>query len=205
VQMKVLSQVLFPFFMAFLVIFGILSFAVGVGLIVASPRMLRLFERANRWISTREKFAVLEKSRNIAPFFNKHRRWFGAIFILGGLYALYGLAFDSKTVMLALRMTARYAYAIGVFETLRWLLVAGSILAIAVGALLIWAPRLLDAVAARADQWYAPKFPAERADAMHMPLDRLVQTYPRAAGWIIALCAGVVVVVAWTLWLKMPW
>lgn len=190
------AQLLFSFVATVFLVFGLLAFAVGLGLIVSARGMSRLFSLTNRWISLRRPLRSLERVHDIRPMVGRYRRWFGAVFVAGAAFSVYGLLlqFRAETLASALRFELPGVVVAWLLESLRWLLVLGSLLALAVGFLLLFSPGMLDRIAAAADRWYSPRRAITRADRMHLALDLRVRQHPRAAGAIIAAAALFVVV-----------
>jgi hypothetical protein len=78
-------------------------------------------------------------------------------------------------------------------QTTKWFLVAGSTLAVAVGLLLLFFPRALQAFEVRMNHWYSTRhLLSAESDTLRTPLDFLVEAYPRACGSIIALSCVVI-------------
>ena len=72
-------------------------------------------------------------------------------------------------------------------QTMRWFLIAGSVLAVAVSALILLFPQALTALEARMNKWYSTRHVLPPAgETMRFPLEILVEASPRPAGWIIA-------------------
>jgi len=76
-------------------------------------------------------------------------------------------------------------------ESTKWILVAGSLLAIAVGVMLAFFPNAMHALEGYANRWVSTRQMtrpiAEGGDRMHLALDRVVAAYPRTAGWILVI------------------
>ena len=83
-----IAEVLIVFFL----IGGIVSLAVGVGLILNSACTLRFLAALNRWVSMRSATKPLEIPRDTTRAVQKHRRWLAVIFIAGGAFATFVLA-----------------------------------------------------------------------------------------------------------------
>jgi hypothetical protein len=78
---------------------------------------------------------------------------------------------------------------------MKWFLVAGSVLAVAVGILMLFFPRALAAFEAGMNRWYSTrKLVPTGSESMKFPLELLVEASPRASGWIIAAASLVVAV-----------
>ncbi len=192
----IIDQFLIPFIIRFFFVFGILSFAVGVGLIFNHVRMVRFFGIMNHWVSMRRSTKWLSIPRDTGPVVQRFRRLIGAIFVLVATFSTFVLItqIEAKSVVAALRLDIPYALAMWLIESARWLLITGSMVAIAVGIMLIFFPNALLAIEARANYWYSTRSRSRGGDTMHMTFDRWMGTYPRALGWLIAAASLFVVV-----------
>lgn len=193
---SVVAQLLFPFITTAFFVLGVVGFVVGVGLIVSSPAMFRLFSVMNRWISLRRPLKPLEVPFDIKPAVGRSRLLFGALLSVGALVSLYGLLIrvDGQALAAALRFDLPGAYVAWLVDSLRWFLILGSVLALIVGVLLMVSPKTLDPFASAADRWYSTRQAVTGADEMNLALDDWVRIHPRAAGWVIAIGALIVAV-----------
>ena len=197
---QVVEQLIIPFVVLFFFVWGIIGIAVGVSLIVYGARMLQFFSTMNRWVSTRQKFKAVAVPHDIGQAVQRHRRWLAAVFVAGAAYAIFGLVarFDVSAVVSALGMGIPRFYVEWAVESLRWLLVVGSVFAIVIGIMLGFFPNALGALEAYANRWYSFRQLGMRlgipGDTMYLTLDKWVETFPKTAGWIIAIAASVVVV-----------
>ena len=176
---------------------GLAVFALGVGLIAGSAATLRFFAAMNRWVSTRRATRPLEVPHDTRPAVQKHRRWLAVVFVAGAAFAVYGLAtgFDVRAVSHVLGLEARpFSTASWLIESIRWLLIAGNLVAIVIGIMLGFFPAALAALEARGGHWYSDRRLAKGADAMNFALDDWVAASPRAAGWIMTV-AGLILAV----------
>ena len=186
----VIDQLLVPSLALFFLVWSAAGVAAGVGLIVSSARMLRFLDSLNHWVSSRRSLKPLEVPRDTGLTVRRNRRWFGAVLVVAAAYPIYTLAarFDISGVALALGTDIpRLSLAAVAVDAMRWFRVVGSVGAAAAGVMLMFFPRALDAVEARANRWVSSRQMAGDADTMHLTLDRWVAAFPRAAGWIIAV------------------
>jgi hypothetical protein len=189
---ELLVRALFLFFL----VAGIAGTALGLSLILSPARVFQLLSPMNRWVSGSKTLAPLEIVHNIDPTIYKYRRWFSAAFIVGSGFSLFMIVAKLDVgVVLSLIGASRYSF-IGpwLLQSLKWLMIAGSVLALVIGIVLGFFPTALGALEKRANQWYAPKRLGQGADEMHLPIDRWVQSSPKTAGWIISVGALIVVV-----------
>ncbi len=187
----VFDEILVPVVFLFFLVSGIFGVGFGIGLAVFRGRVFRLIGPMNRWISARKSLEPMETQHDIEPFVHKYRRWFSALFIIGGTFSIFMLAAKVDVAAVTSVFGARRFSIIGpwVIQSLATFLIIGSVLAIATGIILGFFPRALGALEMRTDHWYSSPQIAKGADEMHVPLDRWFQSSPRAAGWIVAVAA----------------
>jgi hypothetical protein len=185
---------------------GAFVFAVGTGLVVSNAGMQRIFARLNRWVSTRRVLRPLEIPHDTTQFVRKYRRWIGAFFIVGACYAIYGLvaSYNERAFvsMLDMQTWPRY-FAAWLAESARWILLLGNAAAIVAGIMLELAPDKLAALETKGGHWFSDRQIAKGADTINDPLDRLVATYPRFAGCIIALVGALMMADFGFMWFKL--
>lgn len=175
---------------------GLMTFAVGVGLIMGSAGTLRFFAAVNRWVSTRSVIGPVEDSSVAGRPVQKFRRWVAVAFIAGAAFALYGLAtaFDAQEVSRAFGLdTWPTSAASWLAESARWVLIVGNLAAIVIGMILGFFPDALAALEVGGGRRYVFRRLVKGADTMNLSLDNWVAASPRAAGWVIAV-AGLVLV-----------
>jgi hypothetical protein len=110
----------------------------------------------------------------------------GTVFLLGGVLgaALLLWRLDFAQPGSSLRIPPHFLIAL---ETVKWTLVAGSTFAAVVGALMIVAPHRLARLELKLNDWRSTERWAAASDRVHTPLEPIVQAYPRASGFLIAL------------------
>ena len=175
---------------------GIMTLAVGVGLIVGRAGTLRFFVSMNRWVSTRRAFKPIEVARDTRQAVQKHRRWLAVVFIAGALFAVYGLGtgFDAGAISFVFGLDAQpSSVAAWLVESIRWVLIVGNLAAIVVGIMLAFFFDALAALEARGSRWYSDRQLVKGGDDMNLSLDNWVAASPRAAGAIIAVAASILV------------
>lgn len=180
----------------FFLVGGFVVFAVGLGLSLRTEGTLQLFDTMNRWVSMRRASRPLEVARDTQPLVRKYRRGLAAIFVAGGLYALYGLAtqFNPASVIHVFSLNfLKPVYASWVVESARWILIVGNAAAIGIGIALAVFPGWVEALEARGSRWYSARRAARGADDLRLPLDQKVTAYPRASG-VIMMFFGLVLV-----------
>lgn len=191
-----IAQIFITFVYRVFLVFGIVAFVVGVGLIADHARMRRVCEFMNRWISTRPAVKWLATPHDSVTVENRFRYAIGAVSIFAAGFSVFVLnvQIDAEHVAAAIPLNMPRAFEVLLVESLRRILIAGSLLAIAVGVMLILFPDALRAIETRANRWYSTRRILRNGDAMNMDFDRWLDGNSRVAGWIIASGALVVVV-----------
>ncbi len=191
--------------MAFLV-WGAVAAAVGAGLMVYGERIFRLFGLLDHHVSTRRGFKPLAMAHDVGQSVRRHRHLFGALFVAGAAYSIYGLLaqFDGPALVAALNLPYPRGFVLWILESLRWCLIAFGALALAVGAMLGAFPDALGRLEATANRWVSVRKLADGVDVMHLPLDRMVRAFPRTAGAVILAGALFVVASAAVTWSGIP-
>jgi hypothetical protein len=187
---------IFQFLVVLFLVGGIVTLAVGVGLIFGSDGTLRFLGAMNRWVSTRRVLSPIEGSRENGRPVQGHQRWLAVVFIAGAAFAIIGLGtgFDAGAVSHAFGLGTRpSSVAPWLVESARWTLIVGNLIAIVIGIGLGFFPDQLAALEARGVRWYSNRRLAAGANDMNLSLDDWVAASPRAAGWIISV-AGLVLV-----------
>ena len=195
-QNVLIDQLLVPALFAFFLIAGIAGTALGVALVVFRGRALQVIIPMNRWVSARKTLAPLDALHNIDPIVYKYRRWFSAVFIVGAAFSMIMLvAKVDVAAVVALLGASRFSF-VGpwLVESLGWMLLLGSVLAIAIGIILGFFPHVLGSLETRANHWYSSRRIGKGGDEMVLTLDRWVEYSPRTAGWIISIAALIVAV-----------
>ena len=192
----VVGEILVPVVFLFFLVSGIFGVGLGIGLVVFRGRVFHLFGPLNRWVSARKSLEPMEARHEIEPFVRKYRRWFSALFIIGGAFSIFMLVAKVHATAVASVFGAGRFSVIGplIIQSLGALLIVGSVLSIAIGILLGFFPRALVALEMRTNRWYSSRQMVKGADEMHLPLDRWFESSPRAAGCILAAAALILTV-----------
>src|SRR5262252_7217995 len=85
------EHLLVPSIAQFFLLVAVAGVAVGVGLIVRNQPTLRLLSTLNRWVSTRRWLRAAEIPHDTNSAVQRYRVWIGSLFLLGAVYALFGL------------------------------------------------------------------------------------------------------------------
>jgi hypothetical protein len=162
---------------------------VGIGLIAWRQPTLNLLAVLNRWISTRRWLRAAEIPHDTSSGVQRYRVAIGLLFVLSAAYSLFGLIarYNVQALVPGSSLGGWTPAAHWLLDSLRWILVLGSVAAAAIGALMVLMPDTLQRLEARANEWHSSRKALGGApDAMYMPLDKWVEHYPRIAGGVIA-------------------
>lgn len=168
--------------------FGIAALAAGIALLASSGATIRFFRVMNRWVSLRGAFKASEVIRDIEQPMHRHRFWIGIPLVAGGLLSLFAMSvqlasFDLGSWVSSGRMLTLLRVAA---ESLRWFLIIGSVLGVAVGLMLCFWPEALRRIETGANRWISTRQMMRGADDLHPVFDRLVESHPIPSGWIFA-------------------
>ncbi|TAK84526.1 MAG: hypothetical protein EPO20_13720 [Betaproteobacteria bacterium] len=169
----------------FVLLGSLLGAGIGIGLIVQSRAVIRFMQAMNRWISL-PGAAALERpvAMRAAPV---RSRWLGAVLIVLGAYAAGVLlaGVEAQQVAGLFGMNPRSALVGIALDSAKWLIVLGCLAGIAAGFMLLFLPRAWRGIEASANRWFSTRELAAAGDLPHPALDRVVQAFPKASGWII--------------------
>jgi hypothetical protein len=181
---------------------AITGIALGIGLNISTERTLRFLKATNRWVSMKKRLESLEKPRDIDKAIFKRRRTAGMVFILGGAYTVFMLLFvvEFPYVVYALSENANPIVVAILIEALKWFLIVSGLLALFVGIMMLVSENALPNLRAKLDRWHNADKLTDAAGEMHMPLDSLTETYPRATGLVLLVMSVSALVVATIVW-----
>jgi len=179
-------QLMLPAAGLFLFLGSLLGVAVGIGLILRNPAMLRFLHVMNRWVSVSGAVTALEAPVPM-PAAPARGRWLGAVLIVVGAYSAAVLigSVDAHRVAVLFGANPRSPLVGIVLDSAKWLLVLGSLAGIGAGILLLAFPRAWHSIEASANRWYSTRELAAAGDIPHPALDRVVEAFPRASGGVI--------------------
>ncbi|MGH8748501.1 MAG: hypothetical protein ACREU5_05295 [Burkholderiales bacterium] len=177
--------------LVFVLVVGVVGILLGLGLIARNETVLRLLERLNHWISFRRALKPLEVPREIEQSVRKHPRGLGIVILIGAAFSLYFLLLRISASDFAALLTADSAQGALLWfaNSLRWALIGANFIALAIGIVLAFLPRMMDPLTASANRWISSRRLTMKADEMDLTLDRVVRAYPRVAGTLIAIGA----------------
>lgn len=185
-----IERVVVPSLLIFVLLGGAASVVLGLALAFRPEKALAFVRSMNRWVSTRRALKQAELPRTTGVESRRGKVALALFLLFGGLFALYGLLLriEIPRVAVVLGVNLRRWFITSVaLQTMRWFLIVGSALAIAVAVLMLFFPGRLAALEATLNKWYSTRnLLPPTGESMRFPLDTMVESSPRAAGWIIA-------------------
>jgi len=181
---SVLGQVLY----VVLLLGAALGLLVGIMLLIDSQRVLRWNAYLNRWISTGESLRVLDQPHDINRIVYRRHRIVGVAVLAAALYALDVLVFNIqlRPVVHIFRDLANPGTLQLFADSARLFLVAGNVVAILVGMILVLRPSLLKGVEGWTDRQYSPRLSSQSLDEPRYQPDEFVRAHLRLAGIVAA-------------------
>ena len=190
---QIIDQILLTSFLRFLFIGGGFSLMVGIGLILHSELMFRIFEKMNRWVSSRRATRMLEVPRDCWPLVLRYRYILSIFITAGAVYALIRLIthVDTEAIVPGISSSLHLPslFVSWILTSIKWFLLLGSVVGIAVGLMLGFFLSTLLKIESYSGRWISLRTNtvSKKADALYTGLDKLVVSFPQTAGWIITI------------------
>jgi hypothetical protein len=188
-----IQEIVWLSLLLFLFVGSLTGVGLGIGLFLRGESTLRLCRSMNQWVSSRAALKPVEIPRTVGATIPEatKRGVAGVVFVLGGLYAAVQLA-AVKSPGAALFGTTKWAviYAI-LFDTLRWSVLVGCIAGVMIGVMLLFFPHAWRRFQAWGNRWVSTRRVVASCEAMHLPLERWVESSPRSAGGVLTVLSAV--------------
>ncbi|TRZ69608.1 MAG: hypothetical protein D4S02_01780 [Rhodocyclaceae bacterium] len=187
----VIDQLIAPALLLFFFLGGLTAFFIGIGLIFKSPTVSRLFDTLNHSAPTRNATTPLGIPHDRSHFFLRHLIPIGVVFIIGALYADYGLltGAGNAAIVSMFNATLPPGYVFWIVEIVRYFLMVSGTVSIIVGILMIISPDTRRAIENTGGRRYSAGEFAIDAEKMDLAFDKWVAAYPRTAGLVIVFPA----------------
>jgi hypothetical protein len=200
---NLVNEILLSSVLSIFIFTGVVGVALGLGLNISSERTLRFLKTLNHWTSARKSLKPVEIPRDIDKAIYRQRRWFGAAFALGGGFTIFMLMFEVEFpyVVAALSRNTAPVIVEVLVESLKWFLVLGSILAVAIGVTMLASTCALPALEAHFNRWFSTRKFSKGASQMRMTLDNWVEAFPRTAGVMLVIGSMIVLIAAMIVWI----
>jgi len=201
---NVLNDALLQTFFTFIGVGCVVSLLVGSWMLLKPDATLRLNQYFNRWFATEKLTTVLASQHTIDRVLHRYHRFVGVL-VMGGsaYYLLYALLFAIKSKDLTNLLFHGWSEPLALWfaTSLVVILVAGNVLAVVVGAGLLFRPDLIANLEAWANKSYESEMFQHALYAMRVhrrPLERHIRLvgvlvvagslYALASFWIVLQC-----------------
>lgn len=197
-----IDSILVPFLLAVFNFFGVVGIVLGLGLLFRTSQTLGFLHTLNRWTSVRTSIKPMEQPREFDWMVYRHRHLFGVVFAVAGIFVVYMLLarIEFASLSMALSDNARSTVVEAIVDAVRWFLVAGGVLATAVGSMLILSGSIVPAIGQRLNKWYSPRKLSKGGDKMYLTLDDWAAAHPRTTGALLIAGSAIVLVTATIVW-----
>lgn len=187
--LKLFARIISETFLWVALFGGVVGLLTGAALVLNSALVLRISEKMNVWISTREAMQLLDKPIEVERTVYRWHRLVGALILVGALFTLYVLLwrFNGPQVVDALAKLLELGVAKGVAESLRVFFVVVNVAALMIAVVMIVRPSALKSVEAWANRRYSPGGNAPALETPRSGPDKLIRTHPRLLGTVLAL------------------
>ena len=134
---------------------GALIVLLGIAMMLMPGHIVRAGASLNRWISTDRFFHNLDRPRHTERALYRHHRILGACIIAGSLFILYVFLFQLRLQLLIenLPTLGNPAVSDWVYSSAIYLLEAGAVVTLLIGAVVVMRPSLLKKLEEWSNHW----------------------------------------------------
>ena len=186
-MLNLLLELLHETFLVFLVGGCVVGLVAGGGMLINPNGVLRLNRYFNQWFSTDKAMDVLDRQHQIERVMYRYHRLTGALILAGGVYTLYMLNFvlNQKTTVAILSDRKNYYLVEWLLEATVLAFNTGSVIALAVGVVLLIRPSLLKGLESTVNRWVSSEKPLQTLDTMRYRLDHFIAAHIRVVGVLV--------------------
>ncbi len=185
------SRIVWEVFQWVAMLGGLLGLITGLLLLVNNPLLLRIGERMNVWISTRQALRPFDTPIDVEPTLYRFHRIAGVLILAGAVYTLYVLVlkFKGPELVSVLARVLGLQVAVWLADSLRIFLVVVNAMAAVIALVMIARPSALKGLESWSNRRYSARKATRQWEIVRAGPDQLVHAYPRAAG-IALVVAG---------------
>ncbi|MGH8743164.1 MAG: hypothetical protein ACREUY_02700 [Burkholderiales bacterium] len=196
---QIFENSLWQTFLIVLVIGCMLSFLIGVLLLVQPQAIVRLNQYFNKWIGTEKLTSALDKPLRVEHALYRHHKLFGSLVLAGGAYVLYVLVFkiSEKAVVSFFARGTNIQAVSWLMDALIVALFLAGVCAVVIGVFLIARPSLLKNFEQWVNRWYASEKGLKVLDTARFATDEWVARNTRILGLIIIVGSAYVIAFLW--------
>jgi len=201
-----LIEIVIESLMYALLLFSIVTFVVGMVLLIAPKKIERLRALSDRWLTPRKSLKPLEIPRNSDPFIYRNHRWMGATAIILPMITFYLLLYSvadelPRNVVIN---KEHYLFWQWLFDSATLFLWITNLFAFGVGIVLFFRPSQLKRIEAVANRWLSTRQGLRRFDQSFSQLDELMLRTPKWTAIFLILGSLYIFMVILTFMLQHP-
>jgi hypothetical protein len=196
---SVLDAILADFLWMFGIVGALIATAIGLLLVLAPGRALKVGDFLSREWSFAWFQRALDEPRHSEPFIYRHHRIVGFLLLVATLYFFWTFATAYSTAALVALYEGYLPRSVLelLATALTWVLVIGNALGFALGVIMLLRPSALKGVEATANTWVDTDRAAEVLNRRDDRPEGVAHRYPRRIGATILLATLYVVLIAW--------
>lgn len=200
-------NILLPLLQDFAFIVGfslfLLSFLVGLVLILRPEIIIRLNQQAAKSFSFRRFTRILEVPNNIEPLFYRHHKIIGVVVALISVYVLYYflLIYDASVISAYLKASDSALVLDLLISTLRLVMLISSAAILLLGIAIFFRPSQLKTFERWANRWISTRQASRPLSVERDQVNQLTYKYPRLVGLsvvFLSLYAGILLFLVYT-------
>ena len=202
IKLHILREVLLHSFLVLLVIGSVISVFVGTFLLLSPGRIRSLNLAMSRWVETHRFGDALDKPHRIEKFLYRHHRIVGMLITVGALYVLNFFLLTPDARNIAARLSVNK---MGLMDALVSMFVIGSVLAAAIGLMMMLKPSILRELEQAANRWVSTDIITSFFNAKHQGADGFVLRYGKFFAPLFILGGGYILIRIGILLLNGTW
>ncbi len=171
---------------------GVMLVPLGLVLLLAPGKAIKLADCLNRWISTQAFFDAINKPRYHEKHFYRHHHLLGASIVILASFSIYMLMFyvNMDTAVAYFMALAKSEFERWLFVNFYYLLVIMLFIALAVGVVIFSRPSALKKLETWSNQWISTEEKLHSLDEMHDLPGNILSERPRLFGLFILFGAA---------------
>jgi hypothetical protein len=178
---------------------ALVTLCLGLCMLAAPQRILRLGQVLNRWVSTDYFFRRLDTPHYGERFFYRYHVLFGSFIILGSSYIFYRFMYDFKPDSFVLPLFTSNTANQWLTTSLVFMNILFSILVFLFGLIIVLRPSLLKRLEAVLNRWFVTEESIRKLDLQLPTPDSVFGRRPRMMGIIIVAGSLYILMNLWSM------
>lgn len=183
--MDIIKDIAWHSTLIFLWLGSLIALLVGMGMLIAPDRTLRVSEFFDRWFDTHSVQERLDRPRWSERYLYRHHRIAGALLTAGSLFVVYRFLIHSAKQRIWVLSANDPA---GLIDALVAIFVIGGVLGAFFGVVMMTRPSMLRELEAACNQWVATEKLHAAFNKTFFPIDAFVSKHRRMAA--LAMISG---------------